>query len=385
MRVGVGLSIRPRGVAAVSEAVGRATVAAGVGKADAAMVWITHHHAESLDVMFGQLRHSLGIERVVGGIVPGVIAGDSEVFDAPGVAAMTFHDPAPWRFTTLLVRDLSERNKAAAQALVAASRPGDLAVGLFSTSGFQPKEFEQVMARSHGGGAIAGGGAVNLHGPDWVFTEWGTHGDAMAALVIRDCDPTAGLAHSCRPVSPVGRVTGAKGRLLTSIAGMPAAKVLQRVIKQARLSDDDLGRRVLVAKVLGEGRLALARGEMVVRPLLGVEQRVGALYLGGEIEEGDGICFVLRDLDHARRELNAVALELATGSRAPGPPSFSLVVNCSGRGPAFQGLPEHDAPVLQALLPPAPMAGFFSGFEVAPEPQLPASVHLFSCATVLGW
>ncbi len=385
MRVGVGLSERPQPVAAVSEAVGRATVAAEAGKADAVLVWITHHHAEHVDAMLSQVKDNLGIPRIVGGVVPGVIAGDREVFDAPGVVAMTFHDPAPWRFTSMLARDLSERNQAAAQALAAAARPGDLAVGMFSTSGFQAQVFEQVMARAAGSGAIAGGGAVNLRGPDWVFTEWGSHGDAMAALLIRDCDPTAGLAHSCRPISPVGRITGAKGRLLTTIAGRPAAKILQRVIKQARLSEEDLGRRVLVARVLGKGPLALARGEWVARPLLGVEQRLGALYLGGEVEEGDGLCFLLRDLEHARLELNGMALELATSCRAPGPPAFSLVVNCSGRGPAFQGIPEHDAPVLQALLPPAPLGGFFSGFELAPVPEEPACVHLFSCVTVLGW
>ena len=385
MRVGVGLSTRPSSVAAVSEAVGRATVAAGAGKADAALVWITHHHAEAVDAMLSQVKDNLGVPRIVGGVVPGVIVGDREIFDAPGVAAMVFSDPAPWRFTTMLIRDLSERNQAAAQALTTVAKPGDLALTMISTSGFQAQNFEAVMAKNPGAGAIAGGGAVNLDGPDWVFSEWGTHGDALAALVIRDCDPSAGLAHSCRPISPVGRVTGANGRLLTAISGHPAAKVLHRVVKRASLSEDDLGRRILVAKVLGSGPLAPARGELVVRPLLGVEDKVGALYLGGEVQVGDRICFVLRDLPHARLELNAMALELATTSRAPGPPSFEIVINCSGRGPAFQGIPEHDAPVLKALLPPAPMAGFYSGFELAPEPVGPASVHLFTCATVLGW
>ncbi len=372
-------------MAAVSEAVGRATVAAGAGKADAALVWITHQHAESLDAMLSQVKDHLGVPRIVGGVVPGVIVEDREIFDAPGVAAMVFADPAPWRFSSLLVQDLGERNQAAAQALATVARASDLVVAMFSTSGFQPRAFEQVMTRGASGGAITGGGAVNVDGPDWVFSEWGTHGDAMAALIIRDCDPTARIAHSCRPISPVGRVTAAQGRLLGGIAGHPAAKVLHRIVRRAKLDDQELGRKILVARVLGKGTAALARGEFVVRPLLGIEERAGALYLGGEIEEGDRVCFVMRDLDFARSELNAMALELETLSRAPGPPRFELVVNCSGRGPGFQGIPEHDAPILRALLPPAPMAGFYSGFELSPEPAGPACVHLFSCATTLGW
>jgi small ligand-binding sensory domain FIST len=385
VRVGVGLSLEAGSLAAVSEAVGRAVVAAGVGKPDAALVWLTHHHAEELDAMIRQLRDKLGIERIVGGVVPGVIVGDREVFDAPAVAVMSFHDQDPWRFTTMLILDLSERNQQAAQALGAAGREGDLVVAMLSTASFQPTVFEQAMQRAPARGAITGGGAVNIEGPDWVFTEWGSHGDALAALVIRDCDPCSGLAHSCRPISRALPVTAANGRMLSSLSGHPAAKVLKSVVERAKLSKEDLGRRVLVAKAPGPSASALARGEFVVRPLVGIEQRVGALYLGGDVGPGDALCFVLRDLRHARMELNAMALELRTRSRAPGPPSFSLVVDCSGRSASFQGIPEHDAPVLAALLPPAPMAGFFSGFELAPEPTGPSCVHLFSCVVTLGW
>ncbi len=385
MRVGVGLSERPDPVEAISEAAGRAQLGARAGKGNAALVWITHHHADAVEPVLHLLRRQLGIERIVGAVVPGVMAEDREVFDAPGVAVMSFHDPDPWRFTTMLIRDLSDRNPAAAQALAAATKPGDLAVAMMSTASFQPRAFEGALARAGRTGTLVGGGAVNVEGPDWVFTEWGPHGDALAALVIRGCDPTVGLAHSCRTLSRALPVTAANGRMLAALSGRPAAKVLHSVIKRAELSDEDLGRRVLVALTESPSPLSLARGEYVVRPLLGVEQSTGALYLGGDVEAGEYLCFVLRDREHARAEVNGMALELAAGCAAPGVPSFALAVNCSGRGPAFQGIPEHDAPVLRALLPPAPMAGFFSGFELAPLPRHPASVHLFCCSVALGW
>lgn len=385
VRVGVGLSRRSRPFAALHEAVGQAVVEAGSGPVDAALVWFTHHHAEHVERLVEALRDRLPGARLAGAVVPGLMVGDDEVFDAPGVAAMSFHDAEAWRFASLLIRDLSDRNQQAARTLVAASGPGDLVVAFPSTSGFQAGSFSAGLPKNGSGGVLFGGGAVNLRGPDWVFTEWGPHGDAVAALVVRACDPTAGLAHSCRVVSEPMTVTAARDRLLGSLDGRPAAEVLRRLVRRYSLSEEDLGRRVLVGITDKPGRRDLARGAYVVRPLLGVEKKVGALYLGGEVEAGQQLVFVVRDVSFAQLDLNAMALELATRSRAPGPPAFSLVVNCSGRGPSFHGIPEHDACVMGASLPPAPRAGFFSSFELVPEPREPTSIHLFSCGVTLGW
>ena len=170
-----------------------------------------------------------------------------------------------------------------------------------------------------------------------------------------------------------------------SLDGRPAAAVLRRLVRRTRMSEEDLGRRVLVGIAQRPSRRDLARGAYTVRPLLGLERELGALYLGGEVQAGQQLVFVMRDLRFARADLNAMALELATRRQAPGPPAFTLVVNCSGRGPSFHGIPEHDACVMGASLPPSPRAGFFSSFELVPEPEPPASIHLFSCGVVMGW
>lgn len=385
MRVGVGLSIASGTLAAIREALGDARRVGGGTLPDATLLWLTYHHAPALPRVLEALRGARGLRALAGCVAPGVIVGDRELFDAPGVAAMTFHGLDPERVATLLVRDLSERNARAAKALFAALQPGDLGVAMLSTAAVSADRFLEGVPEGRREVAVVGGGAVNPAGPDWVFTERGPHDDALAVLVLRGCRPRVGLSQSCRPVFKPQRITAAQGRLVLALDDQPVTRALKAVIREFDIEERDLGRRLMVGLVPAPTWEGLARGHFVARPILGLEPRLGALYLGGEVEVGGWLTFLLRDPDWARQDLNGMALELARGAGARPSPAFALVIECSGRGPAFQGMPEHDAPILAAQLGAPPMAGFFSGFELAPVPVAPASLHLFSTVAALGW
>lgn len=385
MRVGTGFSEAKRISEAVGTALAQAREDAGSTVPDGVLLWLTPHHAKALPEVLDSLRAEGGPKHVAGCVAPGVICGARELFDTPGVAIMSFHEVEPWRISTLLVRDLSEHNEQAAQAVVAALQPGDLALVMLSTSGFSPEAFERGLRTPRAGLALVGGGAVNPAGPDWVFTGWGPHEDAMAVFIVRACRPACGLSQSCRAVSQPYRVGGARGRVVAALDGKPAARSLMGVVKRLGLPQDEIGRRLLVGISATSDLAAVARGDTCARPVLGVEDRLGALYLGAEVEDGAWLTFLLREPEYARLDLNAMAIELACQIRRRGAPEFSLLVDCSGRGPAFQGLPEHDATIVSAHLGGIPQAGFFSGFELAPRPRAPASVHLFTTVAAVGW
>ncbi|MFH1468621.1 MAG: FIST N-terminal domain-containing protein [Pseudomonadota bacterium] len=385
MRVGTGLSEAHETLVAVEEALAAARLAAGGTAPEGVLLWLTPHHAEALPAVLERLKAEGGPRHLAGCLAPGVICGDRELFDTPGVAVMSFHEAEPWRLSTMIVRGLSERNEQAAQALVAALQPGDLGLVMLSTSGFSPESFERGLRTPRTGLAVLGGGAVNLGGPDWVFTGWGPHDDAMAVFIVRACRPACAVSQSCRAVSRPYRVGGARGRVVAALGGKPAARALMRVVKQIGIAEAEIGRHLMVGLTQASDLAAIARGDTCVRPVLGVEDRIGALYLGAEVREGDWLTFLLRDQDHARMDLNAAALELAGQIAHRGAPEYSLLVDCSGRGPAFQGIPEHDAAILAAHLGSVPLAGFFSGFELAPRPTSPASVHLFAAVAAVGW
>ncbi len=384
MRVGASLSLRENPVHAVSEAAGRAIVQSRAGGADAALCWVTPPHARSLDRVCRQLGEGLGIARFAGAVVSGLSVGGREVHERPAVAVMTFQDPQPWRFSTLLFPDLTRHPGQAGAAITAGLERGDLVVAMVSASGFNPPPFVTGLLGSAPRARLVGGGAVNADGADWVFTEEGIHGDAFATLGIAGCAPETAVAHSCRPLTGPLKVTASRGRLLSALEGSPPLKFIKKLIRAGHISEDDLGRRVMLGSAMHSDMKRALRGGYAVRPLLGVERKLGTFYTGGELEQGSWVLLVKRERRWACQELNAAALELQRSVGLRGRPSFGVSVNCSGRGPGFQGLPEHDAPILRAQLPGFPLAGFSGAFELYLQP-VTSPVQLFCHVLALGW
>jgi len=384
VKVGTGLSTEPVTAQAVQEAARTALAATGADRADAALCWLTAAHAAHVEEVADLLGEVLDVPCLAGCIASGVVVGDRQVSDGPGAGVMAFVDPDPDRFRSVLARDLEQRPDDVAAVLVDRTGRDDMLYAMLSTSSFQPRPFLKALDGVGPRATVTGGGAVNLQGSDFVFTEAGTEADGAAGLVIRTCGPLVGVAQSCRPVTQPYVVTACQGRILAELDRRPAVDVLLEVMRGRGLQDQDLGRKVLVG--LGEraSRAGFARGEYVVRPLLGVENRLHALFVGEELEEGTWLVFVLRDRDAARLELNACLLEMRDALAGRPRPSFGLVADCGGRNAEFHGIPDFDAAITSAYLEGVPIGGFASGFEIAPAGRK-AQVHLFSQVVGVGW
>src|SRR5690348_1617146 len=95
---GVGVSQRREGTAAAEEAVGEA-LGAIAGPAQAVLLFSTVHH-DPRSILAGALRVA-GEAPVVGGQGTGVLTGEQEIEEGPGVAAMAFAPGADVRVTPL--------------------------------------------------------------------------------------------------------------------------------------------------------------------------------------------------------------------------------------------------------------------------------------------
>jgi small ligand-binding sensory domain FIST len=91
---------------------------------------------------------------------------------------------------------------------------------------------------------------------------------------------------------------------------------------------------------------------------MGADQRSGAVAVGDLVEVGQTVQFHVRDADSADEDLR----ELLTGARA----DAALVFTCNGRGAALFGEDDHDAGLVDRLLGPLPIAGFFCAGELGP-------------------
>src|SRR6185503_232946 len=95
---GVGASQRREGTAAAEEAVGEALAAIGT-RAQALLVFSTTHH-DPRSILAGALRVA-GEAPVIGGQGTGVLTGEQEIEEGPGVVAMAFADETDIRATPL--------------------------------------------------------------------------------------------------------------------------------------------------------------------------------------------------------------------------------------------------------------------------------------------
>src|SRR5690606_31277010 len=105
----------------------------------------------------------------------------------------------------------------------------------------------------------------------------------------------------------------------------------------------------------------------VVRRILGVDRRRGAVLVGDEVVPGSRFAVVVRDREVARRALEASIEEiLAAGSADGSALAGALCFNDIERSEALYGIEDLDAAYLRSRLGALPFAGFFSSLELAP-------------------
>jgi small ligand-binding sensory domain FIST len=109
----------------------------------------------------------------------------------------------------------------------------------------------------------------------------------------------------------------------------------------------------------------LARGDFLVRNLIGVDRGTGSVGVAEPVRVGQTIQFQLRDARAAADDLRATLATMAEalGGRSPG---FGLYFDCAGRGQGLFGVGDHDIGLIRESLGEFPLAGFFGNGELAP-------------------
>jgi small ligand-binding sensory domain FIST len=101
----------------------------------------------------------------------------------------------------------------------------------------------------------------------------------------------------------------------------------------------------------------------LVRNLIGVDPRNGAVAVAERLRVGQQVQFQLRDADASRQELRQLLRSQARGSE---PPLAGLLFACLGRGKGLYGEADGDVRIAQGEFPELPMAGAFCNGEIGP-------------------
>ncbi len=224
----------------------------------------------------------------------------------------------------------------------------------------------QCLARLYPGACIAGGIASGMieGRRSCVFLDGHWYDDGAVALGFGgQYRLAAHVSQGCEPIGETWTITEVDRNIVTGISNRPALEVLEQTLA---ILPDSMRERARTNLVVGlaadEYRDAFARGDFMVRGMLGIDQERNAIVLGGIPRVGQTIQFHVRDATSASVDMTTM-LDRALSDDAP---VAAILCTCDGRGQTLFGVPHHDAAATSAALGSAPLVGAFCLGEIGP-------------------
>ena len=214
-------------------------------------------------------------------------------------------------------------------------------------------------------GGLASGG--NQLAPHALFRNGETRregavGAALSGNIVID----SVVAQGCRPIGSPMRVTGAEGNMLYTLDGESSLDRLRRVYDSLPPRDQELIRRNLFMGVAMDPLAERAGGgEFLIRNVMGIDPRAGAVAVAASLREGQLVQFHVRDAETSADDLRGSLADYASVAGERGA-AGALLFSCTGRGRHLYGRPDHDTDLFRDALGPLPLGGFFCNGEIGP-------------------
>ncbi|MDH4037753.1 MAG: FIST C-terminal domain-containing protein [Candidatus Krumholzibacteria bacterium] len=337
--------------------------------ADFALVFPSSHFASRAEDLVSNLKSAIGARVMLGCTGEGVIGPAHEIEDQPAVAVvaallpgvdvMPFDIPKAALINVALNPPLLRKHYAPpvdTRFLVMLadpfSAPMDGVLNAFN------QEYENVPII---GGMASGArqpGETVLMVNDRVIRE-GLVGVSFVGPIQADIIVSQG----CRPVGPVFEVTESKNNVIDSLGGESPLLRIQSMLDEMDDEDRDLLRNGLfIGRAIDSGKESLGRGDFLIRGVLGVDSRTGAIAVSDVIDAGERVQFHLRDADTAREDLEMMLSPHALF----GEPSGAFLFSCNGRGTRLYEEPDGDINAIRGFFSGLDLAGFFCAGEIGP-------------------
>ena len=207
------------------------------------------------------------------------------------------------------------------------------------------------------------------------------------------------VAQGCRPIGPVFAIEQAQRNVLLELSegdrrASPVA-CLQRVLADLSAEDRELVQHSLFLgverqKLTADAALAgLRSGDasagsperaFLVRNLIGVDPRNGAVAVADRVRAGQNVQFQLREAQASRQEARQL-LQNSHMQHQDSAPLAGLLFACMGRGSGLFGGPDGDVNIAREVFPTLPVAGSFCNGEIGP---LGGATHLHGYTACWG-
>jgi small ligand-binding sensory domain FIST len=191
----------------------------------------------------------------------------------------------------------------------------------------------------------------------------------VAVSLWGDIAIDAVVAQGCRPIGKTLQVSDCDRNLILSLEGQPPLSVVQNIVGELSQSDRELAQHSLfVGVVMDEFKLEPEQGDFLIRNIIGVDPKSGAIAVGDRMRPGQRIQLHLRDASASALDLEDALSRYRRQlyGQPEAPPSAAVMFSCVGRGERLYGKPGFDSGVFGRYLGEIPLSGFFCAGEIGP-------------------
>lgn len=243
------------------------------------------------------------------------------------------------------------------------------------------------------GGLTSGGvtGAQNGLFCNYKLYREGTVGVALSGNIVVETI----VAQGCRPIGETYQVTACERNILLELAAQDSIEktmgevesrrpleILRDLIQNLSEEDRQLAQHSLFVGVArDEFKQKLGHGDFLIRNLLGVDPRVGAIAIGDRVRPGQRIQFHLRDARTSEEDLELLLQRYQRDGLHSTEVAGALMFSCLGRGEGLYGKPDFDSQLFRRYLNQVQLGGFFCNGEIGP---VGGSTFLHGYTSVFG-
>jgi small ligand-binding sensory domain FIST len=236
-------------------------------------------------------------------------------------------------------------------------------------------------------GGLASGGSNRGSGlfcNDEYYDE-GTVGVALSGKIV--LKPI--VSQGCRPIGPVFRVAEGERNIILKVFEGEAQKseeltpldALQTLLRSLSEDDRELAQNSLfIGLAHSEFQMELKQGDFLIRNLLGIDPRMGAVAVGDRVRVGQRLQFHLRDSSTSADDLELL-LKRHKLEENQAKPFGALMFACLGRGEELYNEPDYDSQIFSQYFGSLPVTGFFCSGEIGP---ISGSTYLHGYTSVFG-
>jgi small ligand-binding sensory domain FIST len=364
--------------AAVEDVVQQVLAELGDRSADFGLLFISNTFTSDSPRLLPLLAESIQITHLIGCSGGGIVGGRQELEDKPALSLMVGHLPGAQIHTFHLTDDsipdldsspdrwysLIEVDDSVQPSFIVLGDPFSFPINDFLAG----MDFAYPNAIKVGG--LASGGNTNILFCDregsYQLWRQGIVGVALWGDVTID----AVVAQGCRPIGKALQISQSDRNIILSIENRPPLETLQDIVNDLSESDRTLAEHSLfVGVVMDEFKLQPEPGDFLIRNIIGVDPRTGAIAIGDRVRPGQRIQLHLRDASASATDLEGALTAYQKRARLEHPDQNSqaaLLFSCMGRGERLYGKPGFDSNVFEQFFGEIPLAGFFCSGEIGP-------------------